>query len=71
MVYGKDDEASEETFVYAQVVPSLDNIKEKFGKTQITSDEVFRIIDAEVKAVNKNMPLYKRITAAIPSSIRI
>lgn len=61
MVYGKDDEASEETFVYAQVVPSLDSIKEKLGKTQITSDEVFRIIDAEVKAVNKNMPLYKRI----------
>lgn len=61
MVYGKYDEASEETFVYAQVVPLLENIKEKLGKAQITSDEIFKIIDAEVKAVNKNMPLYKRI----------
>ena len=61
MVYGKVDEASEETFVYAQIVPSLETIREKLGKTEVTSNEVFRIIDAEVKAVNKNMPLYKRI----------
>lgn len=61
MVYGKYDEGSEEIFVYAQVVPSFENIKEKLGKIQITSDEVFRIIDSEVKAINRNMPLYKRI----------
>jgi long-chain acyl-CoA synthetase len=61
MVYGKDDEASEETFIYAQIVPSLEFIREKLGKEKVTSDEIFRIIDAEVKIVNKNMPLYKRI----------
>jgi long-chain acyl-CoA synthetase len=61
MVYGKDDEASEETFVYAQIVPSLDAIKEHLGKSQVTADEVFQIIDTEVKNVNRNMPLYKRI----------
>ena len=61
MVYGKDDEASEETFVYAMIVPATDIIREKLGKQDITEDEVFRIIDAEVKNVNKNMPLYKRI----------
>lgn len=61
MVYGKDDEASEETFVYAQIVPALEAIKEKLGKEQVSPDETFRIIDAEVKNVNKNMPLYKRI----------
>ena len=61
MVYGKEDEASEETFVYAMIVPAMDIIKDKLGKTEITEDEVFRIIDAEVKSVNKKMPLYKRI----------
>ncbi len=61
MVYGKDDEASEETFVYAMIVPSMDVIREKLEKTEVTQDEVFRIIDIEVKNVNRNMPLYKRI----------
>lgn len=61
MVYGKDDEASEETFVYAMIVPAMDFIREKLGKAEVTQDEVFRIIDAEVKNVNRNMPLYKRI----------
>ncbi len=61
MVYGKDDEASEETFVYAMIVPAIDIIREKLGKQELEEDEVFRIIDAEVKNVNKNMPLYKRI----------
>ena len=61
MVYGKYDEASEETFVYAQIVPAMDYIREKSGKSQVTSEEVFRIIDAEVKSVNKIMSLYKRI----------
>ena len=61
MVYGKDDEASEETFVYAIIVPDMDMIKHRLGKSQVTEDEVFMIIDAEVKNVNKKMPLYKRI----------
>lgn len=61
LVYGKLDEASEETFVYALIVPSFDAIKENFGKDEVTSDEIFKIIDAEIKAVNKSMPLYKRI----------
>ena len=61
MVYGKDDEASEETFVYAMVVPAMDAIRERLGKQDLREDDVFRIIDAEVKNVNKNMPLYKRI----------
>ncbi len=61
MVYGKDDEASEETFVYAMIVPAMDMIREKLGKQDVTEDEVFKIIDTEVKNVNRNMPLYKRI----------
>lgn len=61
MVYGKDDEASDETFVYAVIVPAMDIIREKSGKTDLSEDEVFKIIDAEVKNINRNVPLYKRI----------
>ncbi len=61
MIYGKDDEASEETFVYAMIVPAMDIIREKLGKQDVSEDEVFRIIDTEVKNVNRNMQLYKRI----------
>lgn len=61
LVFGKDDEASEETFVYATIVPAMDMIREKLGKTDVTRDEVFNIIDAEVKNINRSMPLYKRI----------
>ena len=61
LVWGKLDEESEETFVYAQIVPAMDLIKEKLGKQDISQDELFKAIDMEVKAVNKNMPLYKRI----------
>ena len=61
LVWGKHDEESEETFVYAQIVPDLDSISEKLGTEALSKDEIFKIIDAEVKAVNKNMPLYKRI----------
>jgi long-chain acyl-CoA synthetase len=61
MVYGKYDEATEETFVYAQIVPAMDMIREKLGGVKATSGEVFKIIDSEVKNANKSMPLYKRI----------
>ncbi len=61
MVYGKDDEASEETFVYAMIVPAMDVIRGKLSRNELEEDDVFRIIDAEVKNINKNMPLYKRI----------
>ncbi len=61
LVWGKLDEASEETFVYAQIVPAKDMIAEKLGKAEPAKDEIFKVIDAEIKAVNRNMPLYKRI----------
>ena len=61
LVWGKLDDESEETFVYAQIVPALDMIEGKLGKQDVSQDEVFKIIDTEIKAVNRNMPLYKRI----------
>ncbi len=61
MVYGKYDETTEETFVNAQIVPAMDVIREKLMNNTPSADDIFRLIDSEVKAVNKSMPLYKRI----------
>ncbi|NJD01413.1 MAG: AMP-binding protein [Ruminiclostridium sp.] len=61
LVWGKLDDESEETFVYAQIVPALDMIAEKLGKQDVSQDEAFNAIEPEVKAVNRNKPLYKRI----------
>lgn len=61
LVWGKVDEASEETFVCAQIVPDIETMKEGLNKTELSKEEIFNIINAEVKATNKSMPLYKRI----------
>lgn len=61
LIWGKIDEASGETLVYAQIVPDFEVIKIKLKQEEVSDDEIFKIINAEVKNVNKNMPLYKRI----------
>ena len=61
LIWGKLDENTGETFVNAQIFPDIDVIKEKQKLSQISNEEIFRIINAEVKMINKNMPLYKRI----------
>lgn len=61
LVYGKNGEAPDETLVCAQLVPDMDAIRENLGKQEIGKEEIFKLINDEVKAVNKNIPLYKRI----------
>ncbi len=61
LVWGQQAENSDETFVYASIVPSIEAIAEKLGRKDPTPEEINSILDHEVKAVNKNMPLYKRI----------
>ncbi len=61
LVWGRFDEESGETDVNAQIVVDIDEIKEKLGLNIISNDEVYRLIQAEVKEINKQMPLYKRI----------
>ncbi|MHB8064668.1 MAG: AMP-binding protein, partial [Ruminiclostridium sp.] len=61
LVWGRFDEESGETDVNAQIVVDMDEIKEKLNLSRISKDEIYRIIQAEVKEINKQMPLYKRI----------
>ncbi|MCX7922513.1 MAG: AMP-binding protein [Clostridia bacterium] len=61
LVWGKDDEDSGETYVTAQIVPDYDAINQKLNVTDVSQEDVFKIINNEVKSINKNIPLYKRI----------
>ena len=61
LVTGKDDEESGETIVSAQIVPDMDAIKSKLKTDSEPSAEVvYKLIKAEIKSINKNMPIYKR-----------
>lgn len=61
LVWGKYDDESGETYVNAQIYPNIDAIKEKLKLSEITNEEIFKAISTEVKGINRNMPLYKRI----------
>ncbi len=61
LVWGRFDEESGETDVNAQIVPDIDEIKEKLNLSIISAEEVYKLIHSEVKEINKLMPLYKRI----------
>lgn len=61
LVYGRFDEESGETEVNAQIVVDIDEIKEKLNINIISKDEVYKVIQSEIKEINKQMPLYKRI----------
>jgi long-chain acyl-CoA synthetase len=60
LVWGKYDEESGETYVNAQIVPNFEAVEEKLGK-DYTDEQLYELINAEVKEVNHKMPLYKRI----------
>jgi long-chain acyl-CoA synthetase len=60
LVWGKYDEESGETYVNAQIVPNFEAVEEKLGK-DYTDEQLYQLINAEVKEVNHKMPLYKRI----------
>ncbi len=61
LVWGRFYEDSGETEVNAQIVVDIDEIKEKLNLNIISNDEVHKLIQSEIKEINKLMPLYKRI----------
>lgn len=61
LVWGRFYEESGETEVNAQIVVDIDEIKEKLNLNNISKDEVHKLIQSEIKEINKLMPLYKRI----------
>ena len=63
MVYGVDREDGD-TDIYAQVVPSYDDIEETFGKN-LSSDEIQHLMEEEVLKVNHTLQNFKRISRVI------
>ncbi len=61
LIWGKYEEISGETYVSAQIVPYIEAIKEKLRIDNPSQEDILKIINLEVKAVNSRMPLYKRI----------
>lgn len=61
VVYGKDVPDDLETKVCAIIVPNYEEIKKNLQKEEISSEEVEKLIDEEVKKGNKQMPLYKMV----------
>jgi long-chain acyl-CoA synthetase len=61
LVYGKDDEVFGEVVVSAIIVPELEQIQADFPDKEMTEEEIFKLIQKEVKAVNKSLVTYKYI----------
>ncbi|NLC67645.1 MAG: AMP-binding protein [Clostridiaceae bacterium] len=61
LVWGKDEEDSDETIVCSKIVPDFEAIKTRLGTDNFTESDVRKIISEEIKAVNRNLPLFKRI----------
>ena len=59
IVYGK--EHKDDTMVCALIHPDFDLVKSALSKNEITDEEVYNFIKAEVKKINKDMPLYKKV----------
>lgn len=61
VVYGKDLPKENETRVCAIVVPNYEEIKKFLNKQEPTTDEVYNLIDSEIKKYNKQMSTYKMV----------
>lgn len=61
LVFGKEVEGEIEPIVCAIIVPDFVEIKKLIGKNELTEEEVYKIIEKEVKKCNKKMPTYKYV----------
>lgn len=61
LVSGKDIDENGETMVTAQIVIDLDAIKAKLNIDNPSEEDINKLIKAEIKHANHNMPLYKRV----------
>ncbi|OPX42840.1 long-chain-fatty-acid--CoA ligase [Ruminiclostridium hungatei] len=61
LVWGRYEEESGETEVNAQIVVDVDEIKERLHLNIISKEEIYKLLHSEIREINKQMPLYKRI----------
>lgn len=60
LVYGVDDDSSEDTIVCAKIVPNMEVIVEKFGQVPVP-EELHKLIKQEVLKANKKLSSYKKV----------
>ena len=62
LVSGIENDKNDETIVSAQIVPDIDAIKAKLKiSSEPSAEDVYNLIKSEIKIINKNMPVYKRV----------
>ena len=61
MVLGVNYENDDETYVNAQIYPDKEYLQEKFGKTELTKEEIEKEVAQLISDVNKKLPNYKHI----------
>jgi len=60
MVYGKEVEGEKELIITALLIPNYAYIEEHYGK-DLNKDQIFDIVWAKIKEVNKSLSTYKAI----------
>lgn len=60
LVYGVNEEGEDDTIVCAKIVPDIEVITDKFGRTP-SDEELYKLIQQEVKKANKKLSSYKKI----------
>ena len=60
MVYGKG-QSDGDTVICAKIVPDIDKIKEDKEDNLIADESIEKIIEIEIKKINKTMTNYKHI----------
>lgn len=60
LVWGKGDDISGETYVYAEIRPQHEAVEEVLG-SQHTYEQVHQFFQKEIDKINKQLPFYKKI----------
>ena len=64
LVVGRFNKENKETYVKANIIPNMDNIKSSLNvdeNSNVSDKKIFEIISASVKKVNKLLPQFKHI----------
>ena len=60
MAWGKVNEDSGETFIYASIKPDYEEVVEKLGE-DYDDEKVYELLQNEVDIINNQLPFYKKI----------
>ncbi len=64
MITGEEEEDGD-VKIKAIIVPNADEIKLRLKQDEISQEEIHKLISNEVKAINRGMPIYKKINKIV------